>query len=103
MKNASFSDDGSHLICSSSKSVIIFKTEDMTKVKEFETNGYINQMVFTNDGKIALVTNKNTLNFFNLEGEQEFEIKLKEEGISLDVNKESTLVYVGGAVNLTFS
>lgn len=100
MKKVVFSSDGSTMICSSSDSVIVIKTEDMTESHKFKADGFINQMGFTSSGKIAVVTNKNTLTFFTIEGEEEVQIKLKEEGLCVDVNQDESIAYVGGAVRI---
>lgn len=101
MKTVSFSQDGSTMICSSSKAVVIFSTADMTKQGQFEANGYINKMLLTQEGKIVVATNKSTLTIFTQEGEQEQEIKLKEEPITLDVSPDGAFAYVGCSVTLT--
>lgn len=103
MKAANFSADGSLLICSSTKTIIIYNTENMTKIKEFDTNGYINKMKFTPSGNIALVTNKNTLNIYSQTGDEIANIQLKEEGLSFDISQDEKTAYVGSAVRFFFN
>lgn len=71
----------------------------MAKQGQFEANGYINKMLLIEGGKIAVITNKNTLTIFTMEGEVEQEIKLKEEGISLDVSQDGAFAFVGCSVS----
>lgn len=101
LKNASFSPCGSELIVSSSKDAITLNTEDMSEVSRVSSDGYINKICWVGPSKFALITNKQTFSLWN-EGAMEFSFKLPEEGISVDINSDCTIAFVGSSVRIQF-
>ena len=92
---AHFTKDGKFFVTATGSEAHIFETETYSVVKTITTEGYINKAYILGSDKIALITNRNKLEIY--EGESKtLEVKLPEEGLSIDFTSDFSTAVIGG-------